>query len=103
LPDGTRVPMVRIDDWDFNWQESYNYKTPLKLPKGTIVRAEAIFDNSERNPRQHTQPPKTVRWGEQTTDEMCIGFFTMTVDEEKLGIVVRNGKAVGSEERTASK
>ncbi len=87
LPDGTVQPMVRIDDWDFNWQESYNYKKPLKLPKGTVIRAEAIFDNSERNPRQHTQPPKTVRWGEQTTDEMCIGFFTMTMDEEKLGIV----------------
>ena len=103
LPDGTRVPMVRIDDWDFNWQESYNYKTPLKLPKGTVVRAEAIFDNSERNPRQHTQPPKTVRWGEQTTDEMCIGFFTMTVDEEKLGIVAKNGKAVVPQARAASK
>jgi hypothetical protein len=95
LPSGATVPMVRIDDWDFNWQESYNYKKPLKLPKGTVVRAEAVFDNSERNPRQHTQPPKEVRWGEQTTDEMCIGFFTMTVDDEKLGLIADGAKAHG--------
>jgi hypothetical protein len=82
LPDGTVKPMVYVNDWDFNWQETYRYKEPLKLPKGTKVDMVAYFDNSEKNPRQPSHPPKEVTWGEQTTDEMCIGFFGFTVDAE---------------------
>ncbi|HZT41070.1 MAG TPA: redoxin domain-containing protein [Chthonomonadaceae bacterium] len=84
LPNGTVKPLIWIQDWDFNWQESYRYKTPLALPGGTRVELLAIYDNSERNPRQPSHPPKEVRWGEQTTDEMCIGFFQFTVDKQHL-------------------
>jgi len=86
LPNGKTLPMVWVNDWDFNWQESYHYKEPLALPKGTRIDLVAVFDNSERNPRQPSHPPKEVFWGEQTTDEMCIGFFTATADQEHLGI-----------------
>lgn len=96
LPDGTRKPMVWVNDWDFNWQESYRYKEPLTLPKGTKVEMEATFDNSERNPRQPTHPPKEVRYGVQTTDEMCICLFFVTMDAENLNIEKPTGAAVVS-------
>ncbi len=84
LPDGTDKPLVWVSDWDFNWQETYRYKEPVHLPKGTHISLLAIYDNSEHNPRQPTHPPALVTWGEQTTDEMCIGFLQFTVDTEKL-------------------
>lgn len=86
LPDKTEKEMVWIKDWDFNWQENYRYKEPLVLPAGTRVKMTAVFDNTTSNPRQPTHPPKEVRFGEQTTDEMCIGFFSVTIDRENLNL-----------------
>ena len=80
LPDGRKVGMVRIPDWDFNWQIGYGYVQPLELPRGSRIELEARFDNSAQNPRNPNQPPKLVRWGEQTTDEMCIAFLSYTTD-----------------------
>jgi mono/diheme cytochrome c family protein len=84
LPDGTVKPLVWVPDWDFNWQETYAYREPLALPKGTRVKLTAYYDNSEKNPHNPHKPPKTVRWGEETTDEMCIAFLAYTVDDENL-------------------
>jgi hypothetical protein len=84
LPDGTQKPLIYINDWDFNWQETYRYKEPIRLPKGTRIDLLAYFDNSEKNPRQPSHPPVPVSWGEQTTDEMCIGFYLFTVDRKSL-------------------
>lgn len=84
LPDGTQKSLIYINDWDFNWQETYRYKEPLQLPKGTRLDLLAYFDNSEKNPRQPSHPPLRVTWGEQTTDEMCIGFYQFTVDRKSI-------------------
>jgi len=84
LPGGEVKPLVWVNDWDFNWQETYRYKTPVQLPKGTRIDLVAVYDNSERNPRQPTHPPAPVHWGEQTTDEMCIGFLQYTIDIDKV-------------------
>lgn len=83
LPSGEEKPIVWVNDWDFNWQETYRYKEPLSLPKGTRVSLIATYDNSERSPRQPSHPPALVTWGEQTTDEMCIGFLQYTLDRER--------------------
>ncbi len=101
LPDGTVKPMVWVKDWDFNWQETYIYKEPLALPKGTRLDLTAIYDNSERNPRQPSHPPKEVFWGEQTTDEMCIGFFLATEDAQHLGVRA-DGQAAAPPQRKRS-
>ena len=74
-PDGRETPMIFINDWNFNWQETYAYKKPLQFPAGTKLTMRAVFDNSESNPRQPSHPPREVTWGEQTIDEMCIGFY----------------------------
>ncbi len=84
FPDGTSRDLVVIKDWDFNWQETYQFKEPIKLPRGTRVKLEARYDNSAKNPNNPSNPPKTVRWGEQTTDEMCIGFVAFTIDKQDL-------------------
>lgn len=85
-PDGTKVPLVSVSDWDFNWQSTYFYKKPLALPQGTRVVMTATYDNSARNPRNPNTPPKPVTWGEQTTDEMCIAFLHYTLDREHLAV-----------------
>ena len=71
LPDGTRRELLRINDWDFNWQDEYRLATPITLPAGTFVRMEFLYDNSAANPRNPNHPPKTVRYGPQSTDEMA--------------------------------
>ena len=90
LPDGTKrtIPLINVNDWDFNWQETYAYKEPMALPKGTRIEVEAVYDNSDSNPRQTNHPAKTVYWGEQTTDEMCVFVLGFTVDREKLDLNV---------------
>lgn len=84
LPDGTEKKLVRVPDWDFNWQSTYRFKEPVKLPRGSTVRMTARFDNSEANPRNPSRPPRLVTRGEGTTDEMCMAFLFYTVDSEDL-------------------
>ena len=80
LPGGKTEQLVWIKDWDFNWQGSYQYDGAIRLPKGTVVKLEAFYDNSTDNPQNPSNPPKPVRWGEQTTDEMCLLGLQMTTD-----------------------
>ena len=71
-PDGTKVPLIWIKDWDFNWQGQYQFAAPVPLPKGTVVDLTATYDNSEANPRNPSRPPRAVKHGEKTEDEMCL-------------------------------
>jgi hypothetical protein len=71
--------LVNIDDWDFNWQTLFRFKEPVDLPAGTRITATAYYDNSEANARNPNTPPKSVSWGEATTDEMCVAFLGVTV------------------------
>jgi hypothetical protein len=70
LPDGTQRPLLWIKDWDFNWQDSYTYKQPLDLPKGTRIDVKVVYDNSTDNPRNPRNPPRRVKFGLQSQDEM---------------------------------
>ena len=70
LPDGRTEWLLWIRDWDFNWQDQYWYVEPLFLPKGTTVRMEIVYDNSEGNIRNPNHPPQRVVYGERATDEM---------------------------------
>ena len=72
LPDGSYVPLITINDWDVNWQGTYEFAEPVRLPKGTVICLHAVYDNSTGNPLNPNNPPREVRWGEQTTDEMCL-------------------------------
>jgi tetratricopeptide (TPR) repeat protein len=70
LPDGTVVPLISINDWDFRWQQVYRYVKPLSLPKGTTLAMEFVYDNSPANRRNPNQPPRRVGWGQRSADEM---------------------------------
>jgi hypothetical protein len=72
LPDGRETSLLRIDDWDFNWQGYYEYTKPVALPKGTQVLMECMHDDSASNPSNPNQPPKRIVYGEETANEMAI-------------------------------
>jgi hypothetical protein len=80
--DGITKPMLYIDDWDLNWQGSYLFKEPIKLPKGTILKTELTYDNSAGNPRNPHSPPQRIRWGKESTDEMGSITLQVTADDE---------------------
>ncbi len=80
-PDGAQVPLIWIDDWDFNWQGNYLFAEPVALPKGTRLRLEARYDNSDKNPRNPSNPPQRVTHGEQTNDEMCLCGIQVIPDD----------------------
>jgi mono/diheme cytochrome c family protein len=69
-PGGDLIPLVNIPDWDFNWQMTYTFKNYIYVPKGSVIYAEAQYDNTQQNPRNPTNPPKDVGYGWGTTDEM---------------------------------
>ncbi len=69
-PDGRRQLLIRIPHWDLNWQAVYRYRTPVFLPKGTVLSMRFHYDNSAANPRNPHHPPRLVRAGNQATDEM---------------------------------
>lgn len=69
LPDGTVMPLVWIRRWDVRWQDQYRLRTPLPLPQGTTLRMRISYDNSAANPHS-PRPPRVVRWGPNSTDEM---------------------------------
>jgi hypothetical protein len=70
LPDGATKDILKIPSWDFNWQERYYFKEAVRLPKGTRLDVEISYDNSAENPNNPSSPPKRVRFGQQSTDEM---------------------------------
>jgi hypothetical protein len=70
LPDGSTKGLLWIDDWDFGWQDSYFYKAPFVLPKGTRIEVRITYDNSAGNLRNPSDPPKRVTWGRGSLDEM---------------------------------
>ena len=70
LPNGTRKWLIRIPDWNLNWQATYYYREPLFLPKGTVISMRYHYDNSAANPRNPNHPPKLVSAGNRASDEM---------------------------------
>jgi len=74
-PDGKREVLLDVPRWDFNWQIDYILAKPKLMPKGSKLYCEAHYDNSADSPT-NPDPTKTIRFGEQTWDEMMIGWFT---------------------------
>jgi thiol-disulfide isomerase/thioredoxin len=86
-PDGKSETLLSVPKYDFNWQSNYHFKKPVRLPAGTRIECTAHFDNSADNPN-NPDPKAWVHWGEQTWQEMMIGFTEYTVtpkakDEKK--------------------
>ncbi len=78
--DGRTETVIRIDDWDFRWQDTYWLKEPLLAPAGSVLKLTAVYDNSSDNPLNPNSPPVAVGWGEGTNDEMALVFIGFTVE-----------------------
>jgi len=72
-PDGRRETLLSVPHFDFNWQTSYRLAEPLRIPAGTKILCSGAFDNSPGNP-SNPDPEKTIHWGQQSWDEMFIGY-----------------------------
>jgi len=82
MKDESITPLIHINDWDFNWQGFYWFRTPVALPVASWIELTAAWDNSAQNPRNPNKPPRDVSWGERTVDEMGHAAILYTVDEE---------------------
>jgi peroxiredoxin len=80
-PEGPPQFLVAIKGWDYNWQETYLFREPIQVKAGTRFDIKAHYDNSDANPLNPNHPPRAVRFGEQTTDEMCFGFIGATTEQ----------------------
>lgn len=78
-PDGRSETVLNVPRYDFNWQTLYFLKDPIKMPKGTLITIDTVFDNSPRN-RFNPDPSAMVWWGHQTTDEMVFPSIGLVVD-----------------------
>ncbi|HUS34685.1 MAG TPA: hypothetical protein VM680_04965, partial [Verrucomicrobiae bacterium] len=73
-PNGKRETLLNVPHYDFNWQHNYRLKEPKKMPAGTWILCTGAFNNSKTNP-YNPDPNVTVNWGDQSFDEMFIGFM----------------------------
>jgi tetratricopeptide (TPR) repeat protein/mono/diheme cytochrome c family protein len=83
LPDGTTTWLLRINDWDFKWQDVYRYVAPVTLPAGTKVVMRWTYDNSTINPRNPNRPPQAVTFGQRTSDEMAELWFQVVPQNQR--------------------
>ena len=100
-PDGGIEPLLAVH-YDFHWQLSYKLAKPRELKAGTVLQAVGYFDNSRKNPH-NPDPNATVRWGDQTFEEMMVGFFDLavpaSVDKWQFFIREENSELQGAEHR----
>jgi len=78
-PDGKTQTLLDVPHYDFNWQLEYRFANPVSVPKGSTLTYTAWYDNSSKNPA-NPDPTKSVRWGDQTYDEMHLGYIEYVVD-----------------------
>ena len=78
-PSGESKTLLSVPHYDWHWQNWYTLEEPIALPKGTRIDCTAHFDNSPNNP-ENADPTKEVTWGEQSWDEMMVGFFNLVFD-----------------------
>jgi hypothetical protein len=89
FPDGTREVLLRVPKYDFNWQLTYDLAEERVFPKGTKFEATAVFDNSPNN-KFNPDPQASVRFGDQTWDEMMVGFIDIAIaPDQDLAKLIR--------------
>ena len=88
VPGAPMRTLLAIPRWDFGWQDRYFFAQPVSLPKGTLLAAELHWDNSADNPSNPQNPPRRVRWGPQSTDEMgSVTIALVCKDEQDVPVL----------------
>jgi hypothetical protein len=98
FPDGSREVLLRVPKYDFNWQLTYDLAEERVFPKGTKFEATATFDNSANNPF-NPDPKASVRFGDQTWDEMMVGFIDIAIkpDQDLSKLMRRPARPTGAQ------
>ncbi|HEY7424824.1 MAG TPA: redoxin family protein [Gemmataceae bacterium] len=96
-PDGRKQTLLSVPRWDFNWQNTYQFAEPVKMPKGVRLHAVAHWDNSRNNP-YNPDPDKEVRFGLQTWEEMMVGWCVYTWERPDTAEKLANQKLSPAEE-----
>ncbi|BBM83725.1 redoxin domain-containing protein [Candidatus Uabimicrobium amorphum] len=87
FPDGKKQSLLYVDDWDIRWQSNYVFREPVKIPAGSRIDTWFRYDNSADNAANPHSPPKNIKWGWQSNDEMCEMYFTIiAADKDKAKI-----------------
>ena len=82
-PDGREQPVFGIEDWDLRWQNIYALRTPLQIPAGSRIDAWFVWDNSDGNFDNPFDPPRRIRWGWRSEDEMAEVWLGVIPDNPK--------------------
>ena len=90
-PTGERQVLLDVPNYDFNWQIFYYVEKTLDLPKGTRIEVDATYDNSANNPK-NPDPAKEVRWGDQSWQEMLVGFVDVLIPADMNPMDLYRGK-----------
>jgi hypothetical protein len=93
-PAGDTIPLVRIPEWDFRWQEIYRVQNLIRIPKGSIIHIEGDYDNTSNNPFNPNSPPQGIfSWGDMKTNEemltMVMVFLPYQPGDEKKGLIIK--------------
>ena len=86
-PTQDTINIIEIKEWDFNWQGSYTFERMLKIPAGSMMHINAVYDNTVNNPFNPSNPPAFSSWGESTTDEMYlmgVGYVDYEEGDENI-------------------
>ncbi|WP_165225725.1 redoxin domain-containing protein [Aquisphaera insulae] len=94
FPDGRREVLLDVPRYEFDWQNLYTFEQPIPMPEGTILRTEAHFDNSADNPN-NPDPRRAVSFGEQTRDEMHVGYLNFVLADQDLSLGAPTSKRLG--------
>jgi len=93
-PDQTREVILDVPRYEFDWQNQYVLAEPKLMPEGTVLRCEGRFDNSAANPN-NPDPRRTVTFGEQTQDEMMVGYLNFALLDQDLALGAPSARALG--------
>ncbi len=101
-PDGNREVLLDVPHYDFNWQNRYELAEPKAIPNGSTMICTAHYDNSADNPA-NPDPTKLVKWGDQTWDEMLVGYFSTIGSKESASPIVPKAQPVVALDDDASR
>jgi hypothetical protein len=93
-PDGRREVLLDVPHYEFDWQNLYVLAEPRPMPEGTVLHCEGRFDNSSANPN-NPNPKRLVRFGEQTDDEMLVGYLNLALIDQDLALGAPTTRPLG--------
>lgn len=103
LPSGERIPLLTIRNWDFHWQEFHRYESPVALPSGTTLRMTIVYDNTAGHQPAAGTPPRRVRYGPRSSDEMAdLWFQVLPRRSSELPVLARDFVRRRTESRIAA-